>query len=238
MRVNAWLSAIFISTLVCILLFFGIVNNSQAIEPTPIDLDSITNIQMEEVVQKNPDVHGMRLSLANRYLAEGDFSNALTHFVYIASNDQTNEFKPNALAQIGWMSYESGKTMLALDYIKESIRLKKLLMRGGGGEEYEKYVEKYNPQTRSLYKRVAEGSAVGFVFSGSAGGVVGPKEASGFFHLFEILQKHKKGSEKGLDLVYDEIFERLHKQKRENLVVSIIDSLYLSSSVYISPEVR
>ena len=121
---------------------------------------------------------------------------------------------------------------------KESIRLKKLLMRGGGGEEYEKYVEKYNPQTRSLYKRVAEGSAVGFVFSGSAGGVVGPKEASGFFHLFEILQKHKKGSEKGLDLVYDEIFERLHKQKRENLVVSIIDSLYLSSSVYISPEVR
>lgn len=124
MRVNAWLSAIFISTLVCILLFFGIVNNSQAIEPTPIDLDSVTNIQMEEVVQKNPDVHGMRLSLANRYLAEGDFSNALTHFVYIASNDQTNEFKPNALAQIGWMSYESGKTMLALDYIKESIRLK------------------------------------------------------------------------------------------------------------------
>ncbi len=72
MRVNAWLSAIFISTLMCILLFFGIVNNSQAIEPTPIDLDSITNIQMEEVVQKNPDVHGMRLSLANRYLAEGD----------------------------------------------------------------------------------------------------------------------------------------------------------------------
>ena len=124
MKVNAWISAIFILALVCILLFFGIVNNSQPIESTPINLDSVTNKQMEEIVQKNPDVLGMRLSLANRYLAESDFSSALKHFVYIASNDQTGEFKPNALAQIGWMSYESGETILALDYIKESIRLK------------------------------------------------------------------------------------------------------------------
>ena len=65
----------------------------------------------------------MRMSLANRYLAEGDFSAALNHYIFISSNDISNEFKPAALAQIGWMSYESGKTMLALEYIKESIRL-------------------------------------------------------------------------------------------------------------------
>jgi tetratricopeptide (TPR) repeat protein len=123
MKINAWISAIFISIFVCILLFFGIDNNSETIESTPIDLDSVTNQQLEEVVQKNPSVLGMRMSLANRYLSEGNFSNALTHFVYIATNDTTNEFKPTALSQIGWMSYESGKTMLALEYIKESIRL-------------------------------------------------------------------------------------------------------------------
>ena len=34
--------------------------------------------------------------------------------------------------------------------------------------------------------------------------------------------------------VYDEIYERLYKQKREAIVVSTIDSLYLSSDVFIS----
>jgi len=123
MKVNAWISSMFILFIMCTLLFFGIFNNSETREPTAIDLDSVTNEQMEEVVVKNPDVLGMRLSLANRYLSEGNFSSALTHFVYIASNDKSGEFKSTALSQIGWMSYESGKTMLALDYIKESISL-------------------------------------------------------------------------------------------------------------------
>ena len=123
MKVNAWISAMFISIIMCTLLLFGIVNNSETIDPTPIDLDSVTNEQMEEVVKKNPDVLGMRLSLANRYLSEGNFSSALTHYVYIVSHDPTGEFKPTALSQIGWMSYESGETTVALDYINEAIRL-------------------------------------------------------------------------------------------------------------------
>ena len=52
------------------------------------------------------------------------------------------------------------------------------------------------------------------------------------------MQKHKKGSERGLELVYDEIYERIYKQKSEAIVVSTIDSLYLSSDVFISAEVR
>ena len=123
MKFNAWISAMFISVAVCALLFFGITNNSESVDPTPIDLDSVTNEQLEEVVRKNPDVFGMRISLANRYLSEGNFTDALNHYVYIASNDPTGEFKPTALSQIGWMSYESGETMLALEYINESIRI-------------------------------------------------------------------------------------------------------------------
>jgi len=121
---------------------------------------------------------------------------------------------------------------------KESIRLKKLLMRGGGGEEYEKYVEKYKPQTKTLFRQTAESSRVGFIFSGTPGEIVGPKKTGEDFHLFEIIQKHKKGSERGLELVYDEIYERLYKQKSESIVVSTIDSLYLSSDVFISSEVQ
>ena len=120
---------------------------------------------------------------------------------------------------------------------KESIKLKKLL-RGGVGAEIEKYVTKYGPQTRLLYRHTAESSAVGFVFSGSAGDILGPKKNDEGFHLFEILKKYKKGSDRGLELVYDEIYERLHKQKKEVLIASTLDSLYLSSDVFISPDVQ
>ena len=120
---------------------------------------------------------------------------------------------------------------------KESIKLKKLL-RGGVGAEIEKYVTKYGPQTRLLYRHTAESSAVGFVFSGSAGDVLGPKKNDEGFHLFEILKKYKRGSDRGLELVYDEIYERLHKQKKEALVASTLDSLYLSSDVFISSDVQ
>ena len=89
-----------------------------------------------------------------------------------------------------------------------------------------------------MFRQTAESSRVGFIFSGSAGEIVGPKKTGAGFHLFEIMQKHKKGSERGLELVYDEIYERLYKQKSEAIVVSTIDSLYLSSDVFISAEVR
>ena len=121
---------------------------------------------------------------------------------------------------------------------KESIKLKKILRQGRGGAEFEKYVEKYNPQTKTLFRQTAESSRVGFIFSGSPGEIVGPKKTGEDFHLFEIMQKYKKGSERGLELVYDEIYERLYKQKSEAIVVSTIDSLYLSSDVFISAEVR
>ena len=120
---------------------------------------------------------------------------------------------------------------------KESIKLKKLL-KGGVGAEIEKYVTKHSPQTRLLYRHTAESSAVGFVFTGSVGDILGPKKNDEGFHLFEILKKYKKGSERGLELVYDEIYQRILKQKKESLVVLLLDSLYLSSDVFISPEIQ
>ena len=121
---------------------------------------------------------------------------------------------------------------------KESLKLKKILNRGNRGAEFEKYVEKYKPQTREIYRRSAEGSAMAFVLSGSVGEVFGPKKTNEGFHLFEILKKHNRGSVRGLEIVYDEIYERILKQKKEALVVSTIDSLYRSSDVFISQVVR
>ena len=68
---------------------------------------NVTNEEMEAVIEQNPDIHPMRMALANRYFDEVNYSEALPHFMYIAENSAENELKSFALAQIGWMVFES-----------------------------------------------------------------------------------------------------------------------------------
>ncbi len=86
-----------------------------------VNLDDISNEQMEEVVAQNPDVAPMRLALADRYFAEGDFSNALTHYLYVLETMQIKD--PAALANVGWMTYLSGQPQLAASLVEESLEI-------------------------------------------------------------------------------------------------------------------
>ena len=49
-------------------------------------------------------------------------------------------------------------------------------------------------------------------------------------------QKYKKGSFLGLEMVYDEIYHRLYKEKEALLLSDVLDSLYLNSDVFVSRE--
>lgn len=81
------------------------------------DLASISNEEMEVVVAENPNVVGMRLALARRYFQEGDFENALDHYMVILDADQ----HPEALANVGWMTYLSGRPDVALGYVEAAL---------------------------------------------------------------------------------------------------------------------
>ena len=85
----------------------------------PVDLSSITNEQMEEVVAANPDVIGMRLALARRYFEAGEFDKALDHYFTILESEQ----QPEALANIGWMTYLSGRPDIAVGYLEAALAL-------------------------------------------------------------------------------------------------------------------
>lgn len=86
-----------------------------------VDLDDVSNEQMEAVVAQNPDVAGMRLALADRYFAEGEFSSALTHYLYVLETLEVKD--PAALANVGWMTYRSGVPDVALAYVEESLKV-------------------------------------------------------------------------------------------------------------------
>jgi tetratricopeptide (TPR) repeat protein len=81
------------------------------------DFSSISDEEMEAVVAENPGVVGMRLALARRYFEAGDFDRALDHYMVILEAEK----HPEALANVGWMTYISGRPDVALGYIEAAL---------------------------------------------------------------------------------------------------------------------
>lgn len=94
---------------------------SEVVAGEGVNLDDISKEQMEVVVAENPDIAPMRLALADRYFAEGDFSNALNHYLYVLETLEVKD--PSALANVGWMTYLSGAPDVAASFVAESLEI-------------------------------------------------------------------------------------------------------------------
>ncbi len=81
------------------------------------DLSEVTNEEMEAVIAENPEVVPMRLALARRYFEEGDFDKALDHYFEVLDREQ----HPEALANVGWMTYLSGHPDIAVGYVEAAL---------------------------------------------------------------------------------------------------------------------
>ena len=119
----------------------------------------------------------------------------------------------------------------------EAVKLKKLLKSNKKGALIEEYIYKYKPETKTVKKNLISDNLIGFVFNHNVGDIVGPKKIGSSYHVFEILKKNKKGTIKGLEVVYNEIQHRLFKKKEAVFLTFVLDSLYLNADIYISPEV-
>ncbi|MDC3256464.1 hypothetical protein OAU82_00005, partial [Acidimicrobiia bacterium] len=120
---NKWIFSLLATFSVFLIIFINLNDNSQSSIRTNTELDNVTNEEMESVVSDNPDIFAMRIALANRYFDEVNYSKALPHFMYVAENSDEIELKSYALAQIGWMVYESGNKEVAINYFDESLSI-------------------------------------------------------------------------------------------------------------------
>ena len=120
---NKWIFSLLATFSVFLIIFINLNDNSQSSIRTNTELDNVTNEEMESVVSDNPDIFAMRIALANRYFDEVNYSKALPHFMYVAENSDEIELKSYALAQIGWMVYESGNKEVAINYFDESLTI-------------------------------------------------------------------------------------------------------------------
>ena len=120
--------------------------------------------------------------------------------------------------------------------LKEAKKIKKELNKKKPKIDMEGLSNKHRIKTKTIKKNEGGSNLVSFVFAGSVGDVLGPKEHNNKFHIFQILQKHNSGSLIGLEKAYDEIYQRLFKEKEILVLGNILDSLYLNSDVFISQD--
>lgn len=81
------------------------------------DLSEVTIEEMAEVVQDNPDVVPMRLALAHRYLDDGQYDQAVSHYMQVLERQDD----PEAMSHLGWLMYLDDELELAVPLLEESL---------------------------------------------------------------------------------------------------------------------
>jgi tetratricopeptide (TPR) repeat protein len=84
-----------------------------------VDLSTISNEEMEVIVAENPDIVPMRLALARRYFEAGEFDKALDHYFEVLDRERN----PEALANVGWMTYLSQRPDIAANYVEVALEI-------------------------------------------------------------------------------------------------------------------
>lgn len=87
-------------------------------DAAPRDLSAVTDEEMEQVLADNPEVVGMRLALAQRYLDGGDYLAATRHYLVVLDQEPRNV---EALAHYGWLLLQIDEPRQALEYVDRAL---------------------------------------------------------------------------------------------------------------------
>lgn len=78
----------------------------------------VPDAQLEQVVAANPGVVGMRLALADRYVAEGKYDPAMRHYLDALRREPRNA---EGLAHLGWLLFQIRQDGPAWDSVNEAL---------------------------------------------------------------------------------------------------------------------
>ena len=121
-------------------------------------------------------------------------------------------------------------------YLSEDVKQLKNLKKALKKANYSKNINIDKDLIKSETKKVKEGFINKVlnkvVFINKKKGVNGPYNIDGKYCLINVVKYYPKNSYIGLDLVYDEIFNRLKKLKEVVYYKDLRDSLYLVSDVF------
>lgn len=90
----------------------------------PIDIAAMSTAELEAMLEEFPASVEVRLTLADRHLAEGDTEGAIEHYAAVADGDAATPLeRSRALARIGYLAYATGQLESARQTLMESLEL-------------------------------------------------------------------------------------------------------------------
>lgn len=103
----------------------GFVTGNEAVQgaaggPPPDTSVAVSDEQLEQAVAANPDVVGMRLALADRYVAQGEYGRAMRHYVEALRREPGNA---EALAHQGWLLLQIEQPEEALESVEQALAI-------------------------------------------------------------------------------------------------------------------
>jgi cytochrome c-type biogenesis protein CcmH len=88
-----------------------------------VDLDTVTDAQMEAQIAQTPNVIGMRLALVERYLGEGKIDDAYRHTRVAIDSPGTDQELEKAFRLHGWVLALEGSPTAGADYLRGALSL-------------------------------------------------------------------------------------------------------------------
>ena len=111
------------------------------------------------------------------------------------------------------------------DY-NDANTLKSILQSSYDIEEKKEMYQEYDFETRIVKKGEVVKDIHSELFEKSTTNIVGPISTNYGFHIIEILDRYQKGDYLPLNLVRDEIYEKLMQQKNKTEYIMFTDSIF------------
>ncbi len=130
---------------------------------------------------------------------------------------------------------ESEEVFLEHYFTKESIFSKKLKAFFILNKKTDINISDFLLESKTVRKGRTTDQFSSYIFD-NKNEFIGPITSKEGYHFFKILNRYEKGSIKGLEIVYDDIFQRLHKKKKKKLSLAVLDSIKNTEEIYINPK--
>ena len=151
--------------------------------------------------------------------------------INVSNEEVLNYYKENKES----FSRESEEVFLEHYFTKKSVLSKKLNAFFVLNKKADINISDFLLESKTVRKGRTPGQFSSYIF-GNRKDVVGPVTSKKGYHFFKILNRYEKGSVKGLEVVYDEIYQRLYKNKKEKLSFFVLDSIKNTEEIYINPK--
>ena len=122
--------------------------------------------------------------------------------------------------------------------VQEAENIKKVLSNPRTTQNKAELFKKHTVEIKTVKKGHMAKNLDLAIFSGEKNNLLGPIISNNNYYIIEIISYNRVGTIKGLEEVYDEIYQRLLKENEGVLYRSILDSLYTASTVFITPNIE